>query len=412
MKLFLSKIYSSFFSVCYRICSSVFKYIYIYLIFTLFTEGTATFIAKVGGDPIPNVKWMKGKWRQMTHGGRITIEQKDQIARMEIKEATKSDAGQYRCVASNKHGEIECNTDLNVDEKKETSLETVKLKNPKEDKDIDIVELLRNVDPKEYEKYARMYGITDYRGLLQAIEQLKREKEEESGRPVRVSTFTVLKFLYKDTPNWKWFKGNDEIPNDPTDKTEVKKDGKELTLTIKNAQPNDVGEYVNVCVYIFFFLFFLPDNLHLNPLEIEMDFTVPLKDVTVPEKKQAKFECSITKDVPKVMWYRGSDIVISDQKYDIIDDGKKHMLVINHCEFDDEGEYTIEVLGKTSTAKLTVEGKSRFGSTARFELELSHENVPVAWYKNETKLHPIYILCNIFHYCSYFIQNPFAFSHI
>lgn len=29
-----------------------------------------------------------------------------------------------------------------------------------------------------------MYGITDYRGLLQAIEQLKKEKGEESGRPV------------------------------------------------------------------------------------------------------------------------------------------------------------------------------------------------------------------------------------
>lgn len=26
--------------------------------------------------------------------------------------------------------------------------------------------------------------------------------------------------------------------------------------------------------------------------------------------------------------------------------------------------------------------------TARFELELSHENVPITWYKNEIKLHP------------------------
>ncbi len=44
------------------------------------------------------------------------------------------------------------------------------------------------MDPKEYEKYARMYGITDYRGLLQAIEQLKKEKAEESGRPVTLCT--------------------------------------------------------------------------------------------------------------------------------------------------------------------------------------------------------------------------------
>ena len=49
--------------------------------------------------------------------------------------------------------------------------------------------------------------------------------------------------LYKDTPNWKWFKGDEEIPNDPTDKTEVQKDGKDLTLTIKNASPDDIGEY-------------------------------------------------------------------------------------------------------------------------------------------------------------------------
>ncbi|KAL0184770.1 hypothetical protein M9458_020466, partial [Cirrhinus mrigala] len=87
-----------------------------------------TFIAKVGGDPIPNVKWMKGKWRQMTHGGRINIQQKGQEAKLEIKEVTKSDSGQYRCVASNKHGEIECSTDLNVDEKKESGPEMVKLK--------------------------------------------------------------------------------------------------------------------------------------------------------------------------------------------------------------------------------------------------------------------------------------------
>lgn len=28
------------------------------------------------------------------------------------------------------------------------------------------------------------------------------------------------------------------------------------------------------------------------------------------------------------------------------------------------------------------------GQTARFELELSHENVPVSWYKNDLKIHP------------------------
>lgn len=108
-----------------------------------------------------------------------------------------------------------------------------------------------------------------------------------------------------------------------------------------------------------------------------MDFVVPLKDVSVPEKKQAKFECSITKDVSKVMWYKGADIITSDQKYDIIDDGKKHMLIINCCEFDDEDEYTIEVLGKTSTARLTVEGKFRTDTSGLnvLYLSLTHMNM-------------------------------------
>lgn len=84
-----------------------------------FAEGTATFIAKIGGDPIPSVKWMKGKWRQITPGGRISIEHKGQDAKLEIREVTKSDSGHYRCVATNKHGEIECSAEMAVTKKEE-----------------------------------------------------------------------------------------------------------------------------------------------------------------------------------------------------------------------------------------------------------------------------------------------------
>lgn len=81
-------------------------------------ETTATFIAKVGGDPIPNVKWTKGKWRQLNQGGRILIHQKGDESKLEIRDTTKTDSGLYRCVAFNKHGEIESNVNLQVDERK------------------------------------------------------------------------------------------------------------------------------------------------------------------------------------------------------------------------------------------------------------------------------------------------------
>lgn len=72
---------------------------------------------------------------------------------------------------------------------------TPKRKEGEEEQPIDILELLKNVDPKEYEKYARMYGITDFRGLLQAFELLKQTQAEESHRLVRYSMTAALALL-------------------------------------------------------------------------------------------------------------------------------------------------------------------------------------------------------------------------
>lgn len=60
-----------------------------------------------------------------------------------------------------------------------------KQKSPKKGEDIDIVELLRGHEPKDYERILREHGIHDYRAILQAIEFLKKEKEMQTGRPVR-----------------------------------------------------------------------------------------------------------------------------------------------------------------------------------------------------------------------------------
>lgn len=60
-----------------------------------------------------------------------------------------------------------------------------KQKSPKKDEDLNIVELLRGHDPKEYERILQKHGIHDFRAILQAVEFLKREKEMESGKVVR-----------------------------------------------------------------------------------------------------------------------------------------------------------------------------------------------------------------------------------
>lgn len=51
------------------------------------------------------------------------VQQKGDEAKLEMKDVTKTDSGQYRCVAFNKHGEIECSTNLSVEEKKKEAVE-------------------------------------------------------------------------------------------------------------------------------------------------------------------------------------------------------------------------------------------------------------------------------------------------
>lgn len=43
-----------------------------------------------------------------------------------------------------------------------------------------ILELMREVDPKEYEKYARHYGITDFRQLLSRHTEKKSVKSRDN----------------------------------------------------------------------------------------------------------------------------------------------------------------------------------------------------------------------------------------
>uniref|UniRef100_A0A671KL60 Uncharacterized protein n=1 Tax=Sinocyclocheilus anshuiensis TaxID=1608454 RepID=A0A671KL60_9TELE len=102
------------------------------------TSPVLTVACAFSGEPAPRIEWSRGgkKLPGEEESSRFHIEttedlttliitgvKESQEAKLEIKEVTKSDSGQYRCVASNKHGEIECSTDLNVNEKKDSGPE-------------------------------------------------------------------------------------------------------------------------------------------------------------------------------------------------------------------------------------------------------------------------------------------------
>ncbi|RVE61151.1 hypothetical protein OJAV_G00167850 [Oryzias javanicus] len=271
-------------------------------------KGTATFIAKIGGDPIPSVKWMKGKWRQITPGGRISIEHKGQDAKLEIREVIKSDSGLYRCIASNKHGEIECGAEMTVTKKEEVGQigdvrkglkkTPSKQKSPKKEGDISIVDLLRGHDPKDYERILREHEIYDYRAILQAVEFLKREKEMEAGK-----------------------------------------------VEVEHGGQVEEGDLVRLIPQ-------LEGGVSTEPVTVVKSIT----DQTIPETQSATFECKIRINYPEISltWYKGTQKLESSEKYDISSVGDNHYLKIRNCQATDQGNYRVVCGPHISNAKLTV----------------------------------------------------------
>lgn len=68
---------------------------------------------------------------------------------------------------------------------------------------------------------------------------LVKPLRDQHVKPRSSATFRCQ--LFKDTPNWKWLKGETELV--PSDKVEISKDGITMMLTINNCQPDDVSEY-------------------------------------------------------------------------------------------------------------------------------------------------------------------------
>lgn len=135
--------------------------------------------------------------------------------------------------------------------------------------------------------------------------------KDQHVKPKATATFKCE--LFKDTPNWKWLKGDNEIT--PSDKVEIKKDGKDLTLTIKNCQPDDIAEYslevegrvytakltlggLDFCKCSFSLGGCLTglSNHVVSSLEREAQILKPLASVEVTEKEDASFETEISED--------------------------------------------------------------------------------------------------------------------
>ncbi|CAG5084996.1 Oidioi.mRNA.OKI2018_I69.PAR.g10789.t1.cds [Oikopleura dioica] len=301
-----------------------------------FTIGEAAEVkCRIAGDPKPEIQWYKGKWGKLSAVGRISIDfnVESGISTLNIKKIQKPDKGTYRCVAKNDKGEAEASFTLNVVEKAQVreSVDRFALKPKKpvvkdDMNEFDTVKMLRDVDPKEYEKYANHFGVKDFRHLLTTYEEVAANVESEE---------------------------IDEVENLPTPESAI------------SLVPEE--EIWQKCI----------EAVGKEPVDILQD----IRDVIAVAQGDAIFEAEIRINVPNVdvKWFKEDTQLEEGEKYHMSHDGESHSLVIKNVTEEDKGEYRIEAGPAKSTANLEVKGESRKPpqKQAKTPVKVSNRQSPV-----------------------------------
>uniref|UniRef100_A0A8C9S4F0 Immunoglobulin like and fibronectin type III domain containing 1, tandem duplicate 1 n=1 Tax=Scleropages formosus TaxID=113540 RepID=A0A8C9S4F0_SCLFO len=343
----------------------------------------AIFKAIVTGDPEPKVTWSRAK-------GEMNDPQKYQNKynpttgehTLEIPQVSGEEADTYKCYATNEFGKAVCTVVLNVIEvgfKKKKAMQeaavptedpaefrkllrkSAGLREVKKQGEIDekVWEILLSADKKDYERICMEYGITDFRGMLKKLGEMKREREEEQARFIKqlsnlkhieVKAEDLAQFeldLELNDPNSRIFLYKDGvmIPYSREGNTEMKHSlrqvGKKYIFSIKNLHSEDAGLYqVDVeGVNIFSTDFKIP------PVE----FLVKIEEVKATEREDALFECVISQPLPHIYWIGKNIPLEAGEKYDITvsENMLIHRLLVKDCMPVDQGIYAA-VAGITS----------------------------------------------------------------
>ncbi|XP_072133746.1 uncharacterized protein [Mobula birostris] len=356
---------------------------------TLQEGKNANFKADVQGNPKPSVVW-SFKEKHLTNDNHYKIYQ-DTVTKehiLQVTQLTIDDAGSYKCVFSNEYGEARCVTNLNIIEvgfkkkMKRPGATRENLPDPtafrkmlkkcaqpvkKQDNvpDEKVWELLMNADKKDYERICLQYGITDFRGMLKKLKQMKIEREEK--RAAYVKYFGNLKHtetkadgsanfgfdMELKNPNLNIFLYKDEemIPYSMSEegKHHLKHVGKRYNFCIKDLHPEDIGMYKITVEDASVFA------TEIDISHIPVAFKQLLQGCKCNETEDAVFGCTISVPIP-VEWLHKNMTLEDSDKYQIIvsPDGLTHRLIVKDVHLGDSGVYTIIAGARSSSARLTV----------------------------------------------------------
>uniref|UniRef100_H2YLF8 Titin n=1 Tax=Ciona savignyi TaxID=51511 RepID=H2YLF8_CIOSA len=261
----------------------------------------------------------------------------------------------------------------------------------------DILDLLKEVDPKEYEKYARHYGITDYRQLLSRYEELRSKEPKKSISFIKPldeivtvkegESLTLICHVSRERARVQWFRNGVQLKPGPRYKTSISGFARRLTIN-DNVTLADTSAYsCKVANVLSTAQVFVEERRNIK---IRRD----LRDVEATEGQSVTFECEISHDDVKVRWYLNGEHIKECEGFRFENVGRKHRMIIDNVSAASAGSIKFVASKASTEAELTVmeplvefvtpihdlvvEEKAK----AVFECEISDPDVKVRWYKN------------------------------
>ncbi|KAF3690176.1 Immunoglobulin-like and fibronectin type III domain-containing protein 1 [Channa argus] len=349
------------------------------------------FKAKVVGTPIPTVTWSRANGEILFHPD-LCLQKYDEASQehtLEFPKVAPEDADTYKCYATNEYGRAVCPVVLNVIEvgfsmtKEFQKIQgedvadfrkKLRKRNPdgtREQKPMEpddkVWEILLSADKKDYEKICAEYNITDFRGMLRKLNEMKKDREKEIAEFVThirtlkhievndndCATIELDMDLKDPVSKMYLYKNGVMVPFSIEEcegmKHNLKQVGKKYVFIIKNLSSEDAGLYsVDVeGVNVFSTNFKVP----------EVDFAVKIQEVKAQEREDALFQCVLTAPMNEIKWFFKSAPLSNSEKHEIIvsEDKLVHKLIVRDCIPLDAGIYAAVVGIKSCNAWLVVE---------------------------------------------------------
>ncbi|KAJ8919920.1 hypothetical protein NQ315_006449 [Exocentrus adspersus] len=401
------------------------------------------FMVKVAGEPNPEVSFYKdgGRIPENTERYQVIREHADSgFYELIIPVVKRSDAGLYKCVAKNKHGESCSEATVTVTENKQIfeDMPEGEILPPGEksvfhwkkdgvpfepeerfkvlmgDDEDSLALVFQKVRPDDVGLYTCVAQTS--RGHISCsaeltvhgtVNQLFREPEKPSlviikkDPIVNVGGSAMLELQVKGypKPNVTWMHEGKKIESSSKYKL-LYEDEESMSLIIKNVQSEDAGKYT----------FTAENELGSDTAEMQLTVKAPPKIKTQMEDMSVHADILLKMDVevegipkPKIQFYKDGKVVKESERVKVAESGEKHSLIIEKTSLKDTGSYSVvatnelaqvsqfwnldvhskpKVLEKLGADKVVSQGDN-------LELKVKLESEPKAtlkWYKDEEEI--------------------------